>query len=122
MTHFINVGIKQTMKAEPTQQPASVPTARADRRARLDAGWPEQSDQPCLRHTAVLPLKPMKFRASSNFKTIRTARARCSLAALVLLVTVEARADLPVSGRPVPALAALDRIMTDFMADPSRAI
>jgi len=40
---------------------------------------------------------------------------RCSLGALALLVTATARAQLPVSGRPVPGMTAFDSIMTNFM-------
>jgi CubicO group peptidase (beta-lactamase class C family) len=42
------------------------------------------------------------------------------LAVCSLLQTV--RAQLPISGRPVPSLAQLDTIMSDFMSDPSRNI
>jgi CubicO group peptidase (beta-lactamase class C family) len=56
-------------------------------------------------------------------KRIPTTKATVpGIAALVLLTTVGADADLAVSGRPVPALARLDTIMTDFMTDSSRAI
>jgi len=42
--------------------------------------------------------------------------------ALLAWQVPEARAQLPVSGRPVPALAPLDTIMNDFMTDTSRTI
>src|SRR5258706_968264 len=59
--------------------------------------------------------------ATSELVT-RITGVRCALAALVLLMTIAVRAELPVSGRPVPELAALDTIMTEFMNDPSRMI
>src|SRR4029434_307441 len=43
-----------------------------------------------------------------------------TLFALSLVATV--RAQLPISGRPVPALSYLDTIMTGFMEDPDRTI
>lgn len=46
----------------------------------------------------------------------------CCFAALLALLATEAWAQLPVSGRPVPALAQLDTIMSDFMTDSTRSI
>jgi hypothetical protein len=39
-----------------------------------------------------------------------------------MLLCAPLRAELPVSGRPVPNLSFLDTVMTDFMEDPSRTI
>lgn len=44
------------------------------------------------------------------------------IAAWLAALAASVRADLPVSGRPVPALANLDNIMRDYMDDPNRTI
>lgn len=49
--------------------------------------------------------------------------AVCLLAAAILAApVVRARAQLPISGRPVPELAYLDTLMSDFMTDAGRSI
>jgi CubicO group peptidase (beta-lactamase class C family) len=49
-------------------------------------------------------------------------KTRALIAALALLPLAVVRAQLPVSGRPVPELSYLDTVMTGFMEEPSRTI
>lgn len=65
----------------------------------------------------------LRQRTGSSTNFMKTLRAWSFGFPLALFLTAgRIEAQLPVSGRPVPALTQLDTIMNDFMDDPSRTI